>query len=56
MPPGDDQDDRARQAALPIGRFGGVEEVAPTAAFLASEDASYYVGQTLGPNGGDVML
>ncbi len=56
MPPGDDQDDRARQAALPIGRFGGGEEVAPTAVFLASEDASYYVGQTLGPNGGDVML
>lgn len=56
MPPGDDQDDRARQAALPIGRFGGVEEVAPTAVFLASEDAFYYVGQTLGPNGGDVML
>ncbi|MDQ4128957.1 MAG: 3-oxoacyl-ACP reductase FabG [Actinomycetota bacterium] len=56
MPPGDDQEDRAREAALPIGRFGGVEEVAPTAVFLASSDASYYVGQTLGPNGGDVML
>jgi hypothetical protein len=24
--------------------------------FLASDEASYYVGQTLGPNGGDVML
>jgi hypothetical protein len=23
---------------------------------LASADGSYYVGQTLGPNGGDVML
>jgi 3-oxoacyl-[acyl-carrier protein] reductase len=43
-------------AELPIGRFGEVREVVPTAVFLASDDASYYVGQTLGPNGGDVML
>ncbi|PZR68702.1 MAG: short-chain dehydrogenase [Candidatus Dormiibacter spiritus] len=41
---------------LPIGRFGQAFEVAPTAVFLASDDSSYYVGQTLGPNGGDVML
>lgn len=41
---------------LPIGRPGSVEEVAPTAVFLASDAATYYVGQTLGPNGGDVML
>ncbi len=41
---------------LPIGRFGEVHEVAPTAVFLASDDSSYYVGQTLCPNGGDVML
>jgi 3-oxoacyl-[acyl-carrier protein] reductase len=41
---------------LPISRFGEVHEVAPTAVFLASDDSSYYVGQTLGPNGGDVML
>jgi len=41
--------------ALPIGRVGTVDEVAPTAVFLASTDSSYYVGQTLGPNGGDVM-
>ncbi|HLX55900.1 MAG TPA: 3-oxoacyl-ACP reductase family protein [Ktedonobacteraceae bacterium] len=46
----------AKLAELPIGRFGEVREVVPTAVFLASDDASYYVGQTLGPNGGDVML
>ena len=46
----------AKLAELPIGRFGEVSEVVPTAVFLASDDASYYVGQTLGPNGGDVML
>ncbi len=46
----------AKLAELPIGRFGEVAEVVPTALLLASEDGSYYVGQTLGPNGGDVML
>jgi 3-oxoacyl-[acyl-carrier protein] reductase len=43
-------------AELPLGRFGEADEVAPTAVFLASDDSSYYVGQTLCPNGGDVML
>lgn len=43
-------------AELPIRRFGTVEEVTPTAVLLASAGGSYYVGQTLGPNGGDVML
>jgi 3-oxoacyl-[acyl-carrier protein] reductase len=52
-----DPEEEARLAdSLPIGRVGTVEEVAPTAVFLASEDSSYYVGQVLGPNGGDVML
>lgn len=46
----------AKLAELPIGRFGQAHEVAPTAVFLASDESSYYVGQTLGPNGGDVML
>lgn len=46
----------SKLAELPIGRFGTVEEVTPTAVLLASSDGSYYVGQTLGPNGGDVML
>jgi 3-oxoacyl-[acyl-carrier protein] reductase len=46
----------AKLAELPIGRFGQVDEVTPTAVLLASADGSYYVGQTLGPNGGDVML
>jgi 3-oxoacyl-[acyl-carrier protein] reductase len=43
-------------AELPMARFGEAHEVAPTAVFLASDDSSYYVGQTLCPNGGDVML
>jgi 3-oxoacyl-[acyl-carrier protein] reductase len=56
MPPESEEQEEAFKAALPIRRFGAVEEVAPTVVFLASEEASYYVGQTLGPNGGDVML
>ena len=46
----------AKLAELPIGRFGTVDEVTPTAVLLASAEGSYYVGATLGPNGGDVML
>jgi NAD(P)-dependent dehydrogenase (short-subunit alcohol dehydrogenase family) len=51
-----DQWRSAKLAELPIKRFGRVDEVTPTAVLLASADGSYYVGQTLGPNGGDVML
>ncbi|WP_312412897.1 glucose 1-dehydrogenase [Shinella sp.] len=46
----------AKRAGLPLGRFGEPEEVAQTVAFLASPAASLFVGQTLGPNSGDVML
>lgn len=46
----------AKEASLPLGRFGRVEEVAPTAVLLASDPGgNLYVGQTLGPNSGDVM-
>ncbi len=47
---------KAKAAELPLGHFGAPEDVAATAAFLASDDAKIYVGQTLGPNSGDVML
>jgi 3-oxoacyl-[acyl-carrier protein] reductase len=46
----------AKRAELPLGRFGRPEEVAPTAVLLASDPGgNLYVGQTLGPNSGDVM-
>lgn len=47
---------RAKAAELPLGRFGEPEEVAAAVAFLASDEAALFVGQTLGPNSGDVML
>ncbi|MCP4381779.1 MAG: SDR family oxidoreductase [Hyphomicrobiales bacterium] len=46
----------AKAAELPLGHFGEPDDVAATVAFLASDDARTYVGQTLGPNSGDVML
>ncbi|MUN63489.1 SDR family oxidoreductase [Kocuria sediminis] len=46
----------AKQAELPIGRFGQAHEIAPTALLLASSPGGdLYTGQTLGPNSGDVM-
>ncbi|GED41576.1 MULTISPECIES: SDR family NAD(P)-dependent oxidoreductase [Cobetia] len=46
----------AKEAELPLGRFGRAEEVAPTALMLAaSPDGDLYLGQCLGPNSGDVM-
>lgn len=46
-----------KQDELVLKRFGRLEEVLPTAVFLAAEpDGNLYTGQTLGPNLGDVML
>ncbi|WP_422368959.1 SDR family NAD(P)-dependent oxidoreductase [Pelagibius sp.] len=47
---------KAKAGELPLGHFGEPEDVADTVAFLASPAARIYVGQTLGPNSGDVML
>jgi 3-oxoacyl-[acyl-carrier protein] reductase len=47
---------RRKAAELPLGHFGEPDDVAATVAFLASSDGRLYVGQTLGPNSGDVML
>lgn len=47
--------DNGRQAnsgRTPAGRLGEPDEIAATVAFLASDDAAYYVGATLSPNGG----
>jgi 3-oxoacyl-[acyl-carrier protein] reductase len=36
----------------PMQRMGQASEIASTALFLASEESSYFTGQTLFPNGG----
>ncbi len=38
----------------PQGRLGRPEEIAATVAFLASDEASFFVGDTVSPNGGFV--
>ena len=50
-------DPMRRMVALqtPIGRLGTPQEVAAVALYLASDDASYTVGQVLSPNGGYYM-
>jgi NAD(P)-dependent dehydrogenase (short-subunit alcohol dehydrogenase family) len=50
-----DPDWAARKASeLPIRRIAHPEEIAPAYVFLASEEASYMIGQSVSPNGGDV--
>ena len=40
---------------VPLGRAGQPNEVAPAFLFLASDDASYFTGQVLHPNGGEII-
>jgi len=41
--------------ALPLKRLGRPDDVAAAFVFLASDEGRYFCGQTLGPNGGEVM-
>ena len=41
-----------QKARIPLGRVGSAEEVARVVLFLASDDASYVVGQCLSVDGG----
>lgn len=43
-------------SAIPLGRVGRSEECATVIAFLASDAASYVVGETIEVNGGQLML
>jgi NAD(P)-dependent dehydrogenase (short-subunit alcohol dehydrogenase family) len=44
--------DAATLAKIPMGRIGGVSELAATVAALASDDLSYVTGQCLLVDGG----
>ena len=44
--------DEAVAASTPAGRLAAPEEIAAAVAFLVSDDAAYFVGATLSPNGG----
>ena len=47
---------KARHAAsLPLGRLGAPDDVVGAYVFLASEESRYFCGQTLHPNGGEIM-
>jgi len=40
------------QSRIPLGRRGKAPEIGAAAAFLASDESSYFTGQSLSPNGG----
>jgi 3-oxoacyl-[acyl-carrier protein] reductase len=44
------------KAAIPLGRFAEVDEIAPAALLLASSEGSFFHGTCISPNGGEVML
>lgn len=47
-----DEQKRAYEGAIPLGRLGSPEDVAALVAFLASEGAGYITAQTIGVDGG----
>ena len=50
----DDEVERVR-GAVPLGRHGTADDVAGAIAWLASPDAAYVTGQTIGVNGGVIL-
>lgn len=51
----DDKWNEWKLSTLPIKRIGTPEEIAWAYVYLASDEAAYVVGQSISPNGGDVM-
>ena len=49
---GDESRSRWALGMTPMGRYGQPEEIASTALFLASDDASFFTGELLHPSGG----
>ena len=46
---------RAHAASLPLKRLGEPDDLVGAFVFLASDDSRYFCGQTLHPNGGEIM-
>jgi 3-oxoacyl-[acyl-carrier protein] reductase len=46
---------RAHAATLPLGRLGTPDDLVGAFVFLASDESRYFCGQTLHPNGGEIM-
>ena len=44
------------RASIPKGRIGEVDDIVPSYVFLASDEARFYQGQCISPNGGDIFL
>lgn len=47
---------RTKAEDLPAKRFAEPDEIVPSVLLLCSDAGRYYIGQTLSPNGGDVMF
>ena len=47
---------RAHAAALPLRRLGTPDDLVGAFVFLASDESRYFCGQTLHPNGGEIMV
>ena len=50
-----DEVKRAHAASLPLKRLGTPEDLVGAFVFLASDESRYFCGQTLHPNGGEIM-
>ena len=46
---------RSWRSAIPVGHLGTPDDIAAAVAFLASDEAGFITGQTLGVNGGQVL-
>jgi 3-oxoacyl-[acyl-carrier protein] reductase len=46
----------AIKKTIPKGRLARIDQIVPAYVYLASDESDHMVGQTVSPNGGDVML